>query len=161
MHVAKVLAGFTTTVRPSIATWSWTYVTLLVLQAAPSLASSALIGREASLMSVSPAQNFVNPPPVPDSLTLMSTPGLAALKSSAAASEIGRTVLEPSMTIDPDTGAPLAAVDGAPALVGAALAAVEGEEPLFEHALKATTAIRASAPIRLVVKLVTLLIPPG
>src|SRR6187431_615290 len=110
---------------------------LLVLQAVPSFASSALIGREASLMSVSPAQNFVKPPPVPDSLTLRSTPGLAALKSSAAASEIGRTVLEPSMTIVPVTAAPLgaslAAVDGAPpALVGAALAPVDGEEPLFE-----------------------------
>jgi hypothetical protein len=41
MHVAQVLAGFTTTVRPSIATCSWTYETLLALQAAPSFASSA------------------------------------------------------------------------------------------------------------------------
>src|SRR4051794_30135870 len=101
-------------------------------------------------MSVSPAQNFVKPPPVPDSLTLRSTPGLAALKSSAAASEIGRTVLEPSMTIVPVTGAPLGAVLGAPpAPVGAALAPVDGEEALFEQALRATTAIKASAPIRL------------
>ena len=105
-------------------------MTLLAVQAAPSLASSALIGREASLMSVSPAQNFVNPPPVPDSLTLTSTPGLAALKSSATASEIGRTVLEPSMTIDPGHGG---AARGRrwrarAALVGAALAPVDGED---------------------------------
>ena len=96
------------------------------------MASSALIGRDASLMSVSPAQNFVKPPPVPDSLTLMSTPGLAALNSSATASEIGKTVLEPSMTIVPDTaGAARGGARGVVvALVGAVLAAVDGEAPL-------------------------------
>ena len=40
-------------------------------------------------MSVSPAQNFLNPPPVPDSATVTSTPGWTALNSSATASEIG------------------------------------------------------------------------
>ena len=43
------------------------------------------------------------------------------------------------------------------ALDGAGSRRLDGEAPLFEHALKATTAIRASAPRRLVVKMVTLL----
>ncbi len=142
-----------------MATWSWTKVTPLVVQAAPSLASSGLIGREASLMSVSSAQNLVNPPPVPDSLTLMSTPGLAALNSSATASEIGRTVLEPSTTTLPVTGAVLgavlAALDGAP--LAAVLAAVDGAvlAPLLEQALNATAATIARAATGLNLEMVT------
>ena len=47
--------------------------------------SSSLIGREALEMSVSPAQNFSKPPPVPDWPTEIFTSGLSSLKSSAAA----------------------------------------------------------------------------
>ena len=61
--------------------------------------SVALIGREASLMSVSPRQNFWNPPPVPEMPTVTRTPLLAFWKSSATASVIGNTVLEPSIWI--------------------------------------------------------------
>jgi hypothetical protein len=44
-----------------------------------------LIGREASEMSVSPAQNFSKPPPVPEMPTEILTSGFSSLKSSAAA----------------------------------------------------------------------------
>ena len=63
--------------------------------------SVARIGREASLMSVSPRQNFWNPPPVPDMPTEMSTFGFAFLNSSATASLMGKTVLDPSTRIMP------------------------------------------------------------
>ncbi len=68
------------------------------LQAA---ASSGLIGREASEMSVSPAQKRWNPPPVPATPTVMSTRGLVVAKRSAASCMSGPTVLEPSALIDP------------------------------------------------------------
>ena len=61
---------------------------LVVLDAAllaDGASSSGLIGREASEMSVSPAQNFSKPPPVPDWPTEIFTSGLSSLKSSAAA----------------------------------------------------------------------------
>ena len=47
-------------------------------------------------MSVSPRQNFWKPPPVPEMPTVTRTPGLAFWNSSATASLIGKTVLEPS-----------------------------------------------------------------
>ena len=47
--------------------------------------SSSSIGREASEMSVSPAQNFSKPPPVPDWPTVIWTFGCSSLNSSAAA----------------------------------------------------------------------------
>ncbi len=72
-----------------MATWSSTYSMPFAVQARPSPSSSALIGREASLMSVSPAQNFLKPPPVPDSDVGTRTPVLAAWNSSATASVIG------------------------------------------------------------------------
>ena len=53
-------------------------------------------------MSVSPAQNFSKPPPVPEEPTVIFTFGLSSLKSSAAACAKGRTVLEPSMAIVPE-----------------------------------------------------------
>ena len=68
------------------------------LQAA---ASSGLIGREASEMSVSPAQKRWNPPPVPATPTVMLTRGLVVAKRSAASCMSGPTVLEPSALIDP------------------------------------------------------------
>ncbi len=51
-------------------------------------------------MSVSPRQNFLKPPPVPDMPTVTRTlPRLEIWNSSAKASEIGNTVLEPSILI--------------------------------------------------------------
>ena len=47
--------------------------------------SSSSIGREAVEISVSPAQNFSKPPPVPDWPTVICTPDCSSLKSSAAA----------------------------------------------------------------------------
>src|SRR5215218_10835627 len=64
--------------------------------------SSSSIGREASEMSVSPAQNFSNPPPVPEVPTVTLTSGFSALNSSAIASVSGPTVLEPSTRMSPD-----------------------------------------------------------
>jgi hypothetical protein len=45
-------------------------------------ASSSLMARDASLMSVSPSQNSAKPSPVPGPSTGPSTPGFAAAKSS-------------------------------------------------------------------------------
>ena len=57
-------------------------------------------------MSVSPAQNFSKPPPVPDVPTVIWTSGFSSLKSSAAACVNGATVEEPSMAILPDRSPP-------------------------------------------------------
>ena len=54
------------------------------------------MGLDASLMSVSPRQNFWNPPPVPEMPTVTRMFGLAFWNSSATASLMGKTVLEPS-----------------------------------------------------------------
>src|SRR5829696_10568779 len=62
--------------------------------------STALIGRDASLISVSARQNFWKPPPVPDVPTVGLTPGLLRWNSSAIASLMGKTVLDPSILID-------------------------------------------------------------
>src|SRR5829696_1523380 len=66
------------------------------------LVSSSSIGREASEMSVSPAQNFSNPPPVPEVPTVTLTSGFSALNSSAIASVSGPTVLDPSTRMSPE-----------------------------------------------------------
>ena len=58
--------------------------------------------REASLMSVSPRTNFLKPPPVPDTPTVIRTRGWTARNSSATASVIGKTVLDPSTATVPD-----------------------------------------------------------
>ena len=89
--------GIATTDRASVAMPSSRYSMLLALHATPSPASSGLIGREASFMSVSPLQNFLKPPPVPANATVTLTPLLAFWNSSATASVIGYTVLEPSI----------------------------------------------------------------
>ena len=60
----KSLSAETTTVSASLATWSSVYSTPFSSQTGAS--SSSLIGREALEMSVSPAQNFSKPPPVPE-----------------------------------------------------------------------------------------------
>ena len=54
-------------------------------------------------MSVSPAQNFSKPPPVPEVPTVTLTPACSSLKSSAAAVVSGATVLEPSTLTAPDS----------------------------------------------------------
>src|SRR5215207_8316917 len=66
------------------------------------LASSSSIGRDASEIWVSPAQNFSKPPPVPEVPTVTLTSGFSALNSSAIASVSGPTVLEPSTLIEPE-----------------------------------------------------------
>src|SRR5688572_28126695 len=62
--------------------------------------SSLEIGLEASCTSVSPRQNFLNPPPVPEIPTVTCTaPRASFWNSSAIASVIGNTVLDPSTLI--------------------------------------------------------------
>src|SRR6187397_1502767 len=56
------------------------------------------IGREAPEMSVSPLQNFLNPPPVPEIPTVTLIVFFFDFwNSSATASVMGKTVLEPSI----------------------------------------------------------------
>ncbi len=62
------------------------YSTLFVVQSSTSV---GLIGREASEMSVSPAQNFLNPPPVPEMPTVIFTSRFFFWNSSATASVMG------------------------------------------------------------------------
>src|SRR3546814_14699619 len=57
---------------------------------------------EALLISVSPRANFLKPPPVPETPTVTRTSGPTFLNSSATASVIGYTVLEPSIVISPE-----------------------------------------------------------
>ena len=57
-------------------------------------------------MSVSPLQNLVNPPPVPEVPTVTSTPGCSLRNSSVMASEMGATVEDPSTTILPERADP-------------------------------------------------------
>src|SRR5687768_9050386 len=57
-------------------------------------------------MSVSPAQNFSKPPPVPEVPTVILTPGFSPSKASAAACVKGATVLEPSTLVVPDRSPP-------------------------------------------------------
>jgi hypothetical protein len=87
--------GLITTVRASKATGSSMYLMPALAQSSISLAR---IGREAFEMSVSPRQNFLKPPPVPEIPTVTRTlPFLAFWKSSATASVTGNTVEEPSI----------------------------------------------------------------
>ena len=98
--VAQSFSGLTTIVRASLAIPNSSKVIPSVSQAAT---SSSSIAREALEMSVSPAQNFSNPPPVPDVPTVTLTPGFSAWKSSAATVVSGATVLDPSMTTSPES----------------------------------------------------------
>jgi hypothetical protein len=96
---AQSFSGFTTTAIPSLATCASPYSMPSFWQA---LTSSGSIGRDASEMSVSPAQNFSNPPPVPEMPTVILTSGFSSRNSSAAASVSGPTVLDPSTLMEPD-----------------------------------------------------------
>ena len=73
-----------------------------MLFSSQTLASLSLIGLDALLILVSPLENFLNPPPVPETPTVTRTLGSTALNSSATASVTGYTVLEPSILISPD-----------------------------------------------------------
>ena len=73
-----------------------------MLFSSQTLASLSLIGLDALLILVSPLENFLNPPPVPETPIVTRTLGSTALNSSATASVTGYTVLEPSILISPD-----------------------------------------------------------
>ena len=66
-------------------------------------ASSSLILRDASLMSVSPLQKVLKPSPVPGPVTVKLKPAFDALTNSATAVEMGSTVDEPETLIVPVT----------------------------------------------------------
>ena len=104
--MAQSFSLFTMSVSASLATGISAYS---IPFAAHSAASSSLMDREASEMSVSPAQNFLKPPPVPDwpTVTLMPAPSGVAVNSSPAAAVSGPTVEEPSTRTSPDVAAPL------------------------------------------------------
>src|SRR3990170_128874 len=86
----------TTIVRPSYPILNSVMFVIGGTWAAHMSRSDCLIGRDASLRSVSPRQNFWKPPPVPLIATVTWRCGL--LKSLAHAAVMGYTVLLPSMT---------------------------------------------------------------
>jgi hypothetical protein len=60
------------------------------------------MGLEALFISMSPAQNFLKPPPVPDTpITKRAEPPMDFPQSSTIASVMGKTVLEPSISVVP------------------------------------------------------------
>src|SRR3954468_20843847 len=145
-------------------------------------ASSSLILREASLMSVSPLQNVLNPSPVPGPLIVYLKSGFVSASASATPVEIGSTVAGPETLVgprgeigstvdEPDTlmvpvtapaALPEAAVlapAGAPlcaAPPGAAPVAVAGAAaPLLEQAPTTNNAARANAERRFGLVMVT------
>ena len=85
---------------PSKATLSSTNSMPAAAQAA---ASSSLIGREASEMSVSPAQKSANPSPVPGPSTVAAMPEPQSRSRSPTRAEMGSTVEEPETTTSPST----------------------------------------------------------
>jgi hypothetical protein len=96
MQSAKLFFGLTATVSASKAIGSSKNSTPAFLQSA---ISSLRMGREPFEMSVSPRQNFLNPPPVPEMPTVTLTPLMDFWNSSAIASTAGNTVLDPSIAI--------------------------------------------------------------
>ncbi len=68
--------------------------------------SPSRMGREALERSVSPLQNRSNPPPEPETPTVTRTSGLAIWNSSATASAMGKTVLDPSIWTLPVRASP-------------------------------------------------------
>src|SRR5690606_13142942 len=107
----QVFWGLTTTVSASNATGSSMYLTPA---AAHACISSLRMGREALEMSVSPRQKRLKPPPVPAMPTVTrNLPFLQILNSSATASAIGNTVLEPSILMTFCACAPCGAASAA------------------------------------------------
>jgi len=78
--------GLTTTVSASYATGISMYSTFL---SAASVTSLGVIGRDASVMSVSPTQKRLKPPPVPEMPTDTFTFDACLENSSATASVMG------------------------------------------------------------------------
>ncbi len=101
----KSLSAETTTVSASLATWS--SVNSMPFSSHTGTSSSSLIGREALEMSVSPMQNFSNPPPVPEVPTETLTALFSCENSSPAAEVMGSTVEEPSVTTSPLAPSPV------------------------------------------------------
>src|SRR6476661_8085769 len=103
-------------------------------------ASSSLILREASLMSVSPVQNTLKPSPVPGPLTVNEKWGFDAARASATPVEIGSTVEDPDTLIEPETAGALALAPalslelaaGLVSVLGAALGAAVAAPPLLQ-----------------------------
>ena len=91
---------------PSIPTFSSTYS---MPASAHVVASSSLIVREASLISVSPLQNSAKPSPVPGPSTKPVTPGWRAVNASKTRLLIGRTVDDPEIWMSPARVSSLAA----------------------------------------------------
>src|SRR5215210_2800345 len=98
--------------------------------------SSSLMGREASEMSVSPAQNFSKPPPVPDAPTVILTPGCSSLNSSPAASANGKTVLEPSILMLPESSLPVPPAEPLELLSSSPQAATPSASAAVRHAAR-------------------------
>src|SRR4029453_14724013 len=96
---SAVSAADVMTDRPSSATLSSTYSMPLLAQTSAS--PSGLMARDASAMSISPAQNRAKPSPVPGPSTGMANPGEPALNRSWPAVLMGCPVDEPKMTIEP------------------------------------------------------------
>src|SRR5690606_4608582 len=137
--------------------------TPLASQLAASLSGPLRIGREALLMSVSPVQKREKPPPVPETPTGTRTSGATFMNSSATASVIGKTVLEPSISTLPlrspvDVAAPFDAVTLAGpgplavVAVGGPTAPVLSSSPLSSSPqatnVNAATATQARAAMR-------------
>src|SRR5918996_2201966 len=99
-HSTASFAGLVSTAMPSIPTFSSMNSMPSSSQAA---ISSASIGRDASDMSVSPAQKSSKPSPVPGPSTDIWTPPFSAENFSAFAAEIGSTVEDPETVIEPDS----------------------------------------------------------
>ena len=140
----KSLSGFTTTERPSQPTSISTNSMPLAAQLS---CSELLIARDALEMSVSPAQKRLKPPPVPETPTCTRTFGATARNSSATASEMGKTVLDPSMPTSPErllrssSGSKAPVVDDVPCGLGV----VEGSSLPQAATTRATTANSAAS----------------
>ena len=125
---------------PSIATCSSVYSMPFSAHVA---ASSSLIAREASEMSVSPAQNRANPSPVPGPSTEMFTSGSTSLNSSWTRTEIGSTVDEPEITMSPDRPPPSAGSSAGSSAAGSS--AVSSSSPPQAASTRAAATAPAAA----------------
>src|SRR5215204_5245900 len=112
-------------------------------------------------MSVSPAQNVLNPSPVPGPVTVKLKSGFDSLISSATAVEIGSTVDEPETVIVPLMPVPAGdppSTAGGEELPTVGAVAPEGAVGLAveEHAVAMTAADSPRMSIRLDTVIVTL-----
>ena len=100
-QLTKGFLAFTATVRLSKATGTSIYSMCWALHCA---LSAELMGREASAMSSCPAQNFLNPPPVPGEFNRELHRGVRRAKRLCDCLGEGKTVSDPSIVILPDRG---------------------------------------------------------